>query len=165
VNDAAVVAREDAPGGTRLVAYVAAPATSGLTPGTLRPPLERQLPEYMVPSAFVVMAALPVTPNGKLDRKALPGPEAPVAATYAPPVTPPQKIMCDIAADLLRVPRVGIHDNFFDLGGHSLLATQFVSRVRNELHLTLSVRRLFENPTVGQLSDAFFGPTSEEGEI
>ncbi len=166
VVEAAVIVRQDGPGDARLVAYVVPRAENAPTVGDLRSALERRLPEYMVPFAFVTLAALPLSPNGKLERKALPAPaNVEPAAAYKAPATPAEEVMCRIAAELLRATRVGVDDNFFELGGHSLLATQFVSRVRSELHVAVSVRALFENPTIARLSEQFFDPTSEEGEI
>ncbi|MEG3856622.1 amino acid adenylation domain-containing protein [Microcoleus sp. Z1_C4] len=117
--------------------------------------LAEKLPEYMVPSAFVVLESLPVTPNGKVDRLALPAPQ-PIklewAGGYVAPQTSIEEVLVKIWAEVLGIKRVGIRDNFFELGGHSLLATQLVSRVRDAFAVELPLRRVFEAPTIGELS-------------
>jgi acyl carrier protein len=122
----------------------------------LRRALQQQLPEYMVPSAFVVLDSLPVSPNGKVDRSALPVPDAErpsLEEAYVPPRTPIEEALSRIWVDLLGVERVGVHDNFFALGGHSLLATQLMSRVRKVLGVELPLRALFDSPTVAGLAE------------
>jgi non-ribosomal peptide synthetase component F/acyl carrier protein len=146
VNEAVVLAREEQAGETRLVAYV----TGGADIERLRGELAGQLPAYMVPSAFVALDELPLNPNGKVDRKALP---APVGDAYAGHVyeAPQGEIEATLAAlwsELLQVERVGRQDNFFDLGGHSLLAVQLISRVRDECLVELSLADLFNEPTL-----------------
>src|ERR687894_985283 len=119
--------REDAPGEQRLVAYVVGEARAE----ALRAHVRRSLPEYMVPSAFVHMDALPLTANGKLDRKALPAPElASTEDRYVAPRTPTEEVLAGIWAELLRLERVGVEESFFDLGGHSLLTTRLLAQVR-----------------------------------
>ncbi len=106
----------------------------------LRDPLRKKLPEYMIPAAFVTLQELPRTPNGKVDRRALPAPEmgrVGVATLMRPPRTPTEEVLVGIWVDVLGIDRVGIHDNFFDLGGHSLLATQAISRVRTAFKVDL----------------------------
>lgn len=152
---AVVLAREDIPGDARLVAYVVLEA--GKSPGrnALRDFLKTRMPEYMVPSAFVFLEELPLTPNGKVDRKALPVPgqiRADSENTYVGPKTPVEKLLADIWAEVLSVKMVGIYDNFFDAGGHSLLATQVISRINEELGVSIPLRKLFELPTVAGCS-------------
>jgi acyl carrier protein len=151
VAQAAVIAREDGPGGKRLVGYVVAAGAAVPDATVLRAHLGRSLPEHMVPSAFVVLDRLPLTPNGKLDRRALPAPEQPVGAVRRVPRTPQEEILCALFAEVLGLERVGIDDNFFALGGHSLLATRLISRIRSTLDVELAIRSLFEAPTVEAL--------------
>ena len=156
VNQAVVVAREDTPGDKRLVAYVVAAPASLLDFAVLRNWVKGQLPEYMVPAAWVEMPSLPLTPNGKVDRKNLPAPEyqrAELAGEYQEARTPAEEVMAGIWAEVLKLDRVGIHDQFFELGGHSLLATQVVSRIRQAFQVELPLRALFEAPTVAELSE------------
>jgi amino acid adenylation domain-containing protein/FkbM family methyltransferase len=154
VRECVVVAREGAPGGKRLVAYVVSEPGASDSAEELRHHLGERLPEYMIPSAFVVLDALPLTPNGKVDRKALPEPGAAQAAggEYVAPRTPVEEVLCAVWAEVLGVERVSVNDNFFELGGHSLLATQVVSRVRQSLNVGLGLRELFERPTVAELA-------------
>ncbi|MFP2932623.1 amino acid adenylation domain-containing protein, partial [Pyxidicoccus sp. 3LG] len=152
VRQALVLLREDVPGNPRLVAYFTRHDTESDT-ATLRAFLKQQLPEYMVPGAFVAMDAFPLTSNGKVDRRSLPMPEfASATATYAAPATPSEERLAAVWAEVLRVERVGRHDDFFALGGHSLLATQVASRVRGALGVDLPLRELFESPTVAGLA-------------
>ena len=151
IAQAVVVLREDQPGHKRLVAYVVATPGVAVDQASLRADLLRRLPDYMVPSAFVVLAQLPLTPNGKLDRRALPAPDV-VPSAQRQPRTPQEEMLCGLFAELLGLPRVGIEDNFFALGGHSLLATRLVSRIRTVLGVELSIRSLFEAPTVETLA-------------
>jgi CDGSH-type Zn-finger protein/acyl carrier protein len=136
-------------------------AARGLSPRYLRSHLAQSLPEYIVPGAIVVLEAVPLSPNGKLDRKALPAPEFGVSASAAwrAPRSPQEEILCSLFAEVLGVSNVGIDDNFFELGGHSLLAARLVSRIRAALGLELPIRSLFESPTVaglGSLRAKFF---------
>jgi amino acid adenylation domain-containing protein len=122
----------------------------------LRAHVRGKLPEYMVPSAFVLLEAMPLTPNGKLDRKALPAPETvrpELEEAYIAPRTPVEQSLAAVWAEVLGVERVGVQDNFFELGGHSLLATQVISRTRNALQIELPLRTLFEAPTVAGLAE------------
>jgi amino acid adenylation domain-containing protein len=154
VRDCVLLAREDVPGDKRLVAYVVGRDSQPLSPAPLRDFLRQRLPEYMVPSAFVVLPALPLTSNGKVDRKALPPPEASALSqrTFLAPRTDTERALADIWAQLLRVEKVGLEDDFFALGGHSLLATQAISRVRSALGVELPLRVLFEASTLSALS-------------
>jgi amino acid adenylation domain-containing protein len=145
----AVVVREDASGDRRLVAYVVLDRPDSQP--ALASWLRERLPEFMIPSAFVVLDALPLTPNGKLDRKALPAPE-PAAQDGTAPSTPAEELLAGIWAEVLGLARVGVHDNFFDLGGHSLLAMRVASRVRAVFGVELPLRRLFAAPTVAELA-------------
>ncbi len=155
VRQAVVLVREEAPGDKRLVAYVV-PATVGQPPSitAVRDFLQQRLPEYMVPAAFVFLEAMPLTSNGKVDRKALPTPNGALVATseYVAPHDELEQRLAALWSELLRVERVGLHDNFFNLGGHSLLATQVVSRIRSSFAVELSLQEFFETPTVAGLS-------------
>ncbi|HYR11223.1 MAG TPA: amino acid adenylation domain-containing protein, partial [Longimicrobium sp.] len=149
VRDCAVVAREDAPGDRRLVAYVVGDADAE----ALRAHLRRSLPEYMVPAAFVAVDVLPLTANGKLDRRALPAPEYAAQEHYVAPRTPTEEVLAGIWAQLLGREQVGIHDDFFQLGGHSLLATRLVWRMGDVFGTEVSVRAVLEAPTIAQLAE------------
>ncbi|MFF2905935.1 alpha/beta fold hydrolase, partial [Bacillus velezensis] len=153
VEDAAVVVREDRPGDKRLAAYLVRSAGSTLDTGDVRRFTEESLPDYMVPSAFVQMNELPLTPNGKLDRKALPAPDFQTEVTGRGPRTPQEEMLCELFAEVLHLPRVGIDDRFFDLGGHSLLAVHLMSRIREAMGAELSIGTLFEAPTVASLAE------------
>ena len=156
VSQCAVVVREDRPGDKRLVAYVvpASPETD-VDRGELRNYLAERLPDYMIPSALVVLDSLPLTPSGKVDRRALPAPDYGtdrVEAAYVPPRTPMEELVAGLWAELLGASRVGAQDNFFEIGGHSLLATQVVSRLRETLGVEVPIRLFFEQPTVEGLA-------------
>jgi len=182
VREAAVVAREDTPdpstalrtdssgslpsidsgpelvkgrAGKRLVAYVVAFQESAPTMSELRVFLQHKLPEYMIPSAFVFLESLPLSPNGKIDHKSLPAPDLNrdgLEQAYVAPLSPTEEILAGIWAEVLKLDRVGVRDNFFDLGGHSLLATQVVSRMRKVFQSELPLRHLFEFPTIAELA-------------
>ena len=152
VREAVVLAREDVPGDRRLVAYVVGEETAG--PEALRAHLAAALPEYMVPSAYVRLDALPLTPTGKLDRRALPAPEGESHARhgYEAPVGETEQALAEIWAEVLRVDRVGRHDHFFELGGHSLLAVRVISRVRQVLGAEVGIADIFEKPVLSALA-------------
>jgi amino acid adenylation domain-containing protein len=156
VREAVVIAREDAPGDKRLVVYLVAHAGATLQAAELRTALSARLPEYMLPSAFVTLEAMPLTANGKLDRKALPAPDATSLAVreYEAPQDEIEVTLATIWQDLLKVPRVGRNDHFFDLGGHSLLAVQLVSRIRMALGVELPLRAVFAGPALNALAEA-----------
>ena len=151
VAQAAVIVREDQPEHKQLVAYVVLRADTPVDPTALRHAVAEHLPDYMVPAAVVLLDALPLTPNGKLDRRALPAPAFTPTSSRAPR-TPQEEILCALFAEVLGLERVGIDDSFFDLGGHSLLATRLISQVRSTLGVELTIRSLFEAPTVVALT-------------
>ena len=164
VADAAVVVREEAQAGEggekrgvgssgvgqRLVAYVVGAGGAALSVAQLREQLQGTLPEYMVPSAFVMLDALPLTPNGKVDRKALPevGVDASAGREYEAPRGELEELVAGVWSEILGVDKVGARDNFFELGGHSLLATRVNARLVEEFDVDLPLRKLFEHPTV-----------------
>ncbi|WP_052022625.1 non-ribosomal peptide synthase/polyketide synthase [Ralstonia solanacearum] len=152
VAQATVIAREDQPGNRQLVGYVVAADATEPEPAALRRYLAERLPDYMVPTAVVMLDALPLTPNGKIDRKALPAPDFAAHASYREAQTPNEHALAALFAEALELPRVGIDDDFFALGGHSLLATRLVSRIRATLQVDLSVHALFKAPCVAQLA-------------
>ncbi|OLF13997.1 hypothetical protein BLA60_02125 [Actinophytocola xinjiangensis] len=142
-----VVAREDRPGDRRLVAYVV-PAGVRPDPTALRRAVATVLPEYMVPAAVVVLDTFPLTPNGKLDRAALPAPDYTQVSRAVPPSGEREHTLARLFADILGVPAVGADDNFFELGGHSLLATRLINRIRTETRCEVTIIDLFDSPTV-----------------
>jgi amino acid adenylation domain-containing protein len=155
IETSAIVARADASGEKQLVAYVVAKQNSQLSAASLRSELAKRLPDYMIPSAFVQLECLPITANGKLDRSALPGPQSESALqenAYEAPQSELQARLAKIVANLLRVERVGIDDNFFNLGGHSLLGAQMIARITDVFGVELSLLNLFEDPTVRGIS-------------
>ncbi|HEX8556987.1 MAG TPA: amino acid adenylation domain-containing protein [Pyrinomonadaceae bacterium] len=154
VAQAVVVAGKGASGEGRLVAYVAV-AGAGASPAELKAFLRERVPHYMIPTAFVFLDALPLTPSGKVDRRRLPAPDAAGAearAGYVAPRTPAEETLADIWREVLGVERVGVRDNFFDLGGHSLLATRVVGLVRERCGVEAPLRLMFESPTVEGLA-------------
>ena len=166
IAGAAVIAREDTPGRKQLAAYLT-PATGTAAAGTaaagtaaasvpsagdLRDWLAATLPDYMIPASFTVLDVLPLTPTGKLDRRALPAPDHDTTTGYVPPRTPAEQAIAAIWADVLGLDQVGIHDNFFELGGDSILSIQIVSRLRTVLGAELSPRAIFTTPTIARLA-------------
>jgi acyl-CoA synthetase (AMP-forming)/AMP-acid ligase II/acyl carrier protein len=171
VREAVVVAREEPGGGKRLVAYVVAHdaaregsgngdnggGESGVRSSELRAYLKERLPEYMVPGAYVQLEQMPLSPNRKVDRKALPEPEGAGVereTEYVAARTPVEELLVEIWAELLGLERVSIHDNFFELGGHSLLATQLVSKLQQTLVIEVPLRQIFETPTIAEFAAA-----------
>jgi amino acid adenylation domain-containing protein len=155
VRETVVVAREDVLNGQCLVGYLVTHQETTLSVHELRNFLKEKLPEYMIPSTFVVLDALPLLPNGKVDCRALKVPEnlrPDLTAVFQPPQSDIEKIIAQVWQKVLHLEKVGIHDNFFDLGGHSLLATQIVSQLCQDLHLELSLRCIFEAPTIAELA-------------
>jgi amino acid adenylation domain-containing protein len=157
VREAVVLAREDQPGEKRLVAYVVADRSTPALGPELRTFLKQRLPEYSIPSVFVVLDSLPLTPHGKVDRRALPSPSGDrpeVATPYVAPKTPNEIELARIWTQVLRLDRIGVHDQFFDVGGHSLLAVQVMSRCNQVFPVKLPLRRIFETPTIAGLAEA-----------
>ena len=147
VEHAAAISREDRPGDKRLVGYV----TGTADPAEIRAALAERLPGYMVPAAVVVLEALPLTVNGKLDKRSLPAPEY-SAGEYRAPATPTEEILASIYARVLGIERVGVDDSFFDLGGDSLSAMRLIAAINTGLDAGLSVRTVFEAPTIAELA-------------
>jgi acyl carrier protein len=155
VKQSVVIVREDNPGEPELVAYVVGMVNETPDASELRRHLKERLPDYMVPTAFVVMEELPLTPNGKVDRRALPAPDRAAqssAIAFVAPRSPEEAMMANIWAEVLHIEQVGVNHNFFELGGHSLLATQLVSRIGKSFNVELPLRTVFESPTVAELS-------------
>ncbi len=155
VAETVVVAREDRPGNRRLLAYVVFAPGAAATAVELQEFLRRELPDYMVPPAFVKLESLPLTTAGKVDRAALPAPEdagRESQASYVPPRTELEATIAAVWREVLDLPQVGVHDNFFDLGGHSLLLLRAVSRLSEILGREMPKGRMFEHPTVAALA-------------
>jgi hypothetical protein len=157
VRQAVVVVREDAPGDKRLVAYVVAQGAAADLVEQLRSRLRESLPDYMVPSAFVMVEKLPLTPNGKVDRNALPAPEREnqVTAGYVAPGSELEQKLVSVWQQVLRMEKVGVDDNFFDLGGNSLLVTRVHARIKPLFERDVRVVDLFRFPTIRSLSGHF----------
>jgi acyl-coenzyme A synthetase/AMP-(fatty) acid ligase/acyl carrier protein len=162
VREASVIAREEQAGNPYLAAYIVTSAP--ISTSDLREFLKQKLPDYMVPGAFVFLDNMPLTPNGKLDRQALPMPDLGGTETtnFVAPVSPTQIKIAKLWAEVLNLPAVGIHNNFFESGGHSLLATLIVSRLRSHFGIELPLRRLFESPTVSELAEYVDGLLDRE---
>ncbi len=172
VRESAVVVREDIPGIRRLAAYYTVQGSGTLTVEKIRQALGRELPPYMVPSLFIRLAHIPLTANGKTDRKALPPPAAADleqvrAAEFKPPVSATEKTVAELFTAVLKTGPAGLNDHFFALGGHSLLATQLASKINTELRVDIPLKDIYENPTVGKLAASIdllrrAGPVSKE---
>jgi hypothetical protein len=159
VEQALAVVREDSQGDKRLVAYVVG-EENALSSDRLREYVKQSLPEYMVPSAFVPLPSFPLTANGKVDRRALPAPDGNVLGSlqeFVRPRNPVEEKLAAIWSEVLRLPEVGVHHDFFALGGHSLLAIQVVSRIQTQFKRDMALRTLFDNPTIAQLALALAG--------
>ncbi len=159
IKDSVVIAREDKPGDKKLVAYIVPESKAEIDINDLREFLLTQLPDYMVPSAIMILDELPLTPNGKVDRKALPVPgedlfKEAVAVDYVAPRNQVEEVIAKIWSDVLNIEVIGIYNNFFLLGGHSLLATQVISRIKKHLEVEVPLRNIFENPTIAGLAKA-----------
>jgi amino acid adenylation domain-containing protein len=155
IQEAVVLAREESAGDKRLVAYIINEPQLKSSLKELRSFMNERLPDYMVPQAFVLLDKLPLMPNGKVDRRALPAPEeleSAQAEGFTAPRTPAEEMVTGIWAEVLGVERVGVRDNFFELGGHSLLGTQIISRVREAFRVEVALRHLFESPTVAEFA-------------
>jgi acyl carrier protein len=164
VDMAVATVREDFVNDRRLVAYVVAKPGATLKKSGLREALKQRLPDYMVPNVFVVLDKLPLSANGKVDRRALPSPEDRDHEPTGPsavPSTPTEQRLAAIWSEVLRRNHLGVHDNFFDLGGHSLMATQVISRIRMQFSCDLPLRTLFEHPTIGGLAEILDGGNVE----
>jgi acyl-coenzyme A synthetase/AMP-(fatty) acid ligase/acyl carrier protein len=173
ISDAVVVAHSRWPGDKHLVAFYVPASEITLTASELRHYLKTKLPDFMVPSTFVALRALPTTASGKPDRRALAametvpgsaaiGQRSELETAYVAPRTPLEETLTHIWAEVIGVERVGVYDNFFELGGHSLLATQLISRLRNEFQVELPLRRLFEQPTVADLAQIISQQLAEQ---
>ena len=160
----AVIVREDVPGNKQIVAYVVARANTELDHGALRLQLKEHLPAYMIPATFVSVDRMPLTPNGKIDRRALPQPQV-AGGIHEAPVGRTETKLAAIWAEVLHLEKVGRHDNFFELGGHSLLAMQVVSRACDSFGLQIPPKLFFEEPTVKGFGDyvAMFGLLRQGG--
>ncbi|MEP7010534.1 MAG: amino acid adenylation domain-containing protein [Acidobacteriota bacterium] len=155
VGSAIVVVREDVPGEKSLVGYVVPKQQAGFDVRELKALLKQRLPEYMVPSALILLDALPLNANGKVDRAALPSPSEGregKADGFVAPRTPVEEVLAILWGQALGVESIGVHEDFFDLGGNSLLATRLISRMRETFHVDVSVRRMFESPTISGIA-------------
>ncbi len=156
IKDVVVMVRGDVPGDQRLVAYLVLESDISLSVEELRSFLQAKIPDYMIPSAFLLLQTLPLTANGKIDRKALPAPEkinTDIEQSFVPPRNSLEEQIAQIWTELLGLEKVGIHNNFFTLGGHSLLVTQLISRIVDELGVELLIQDVFTNPTIAGLSE------------
>src|SRR5262249_12792153 len=159
VREAVVALREDAPGDARLVAYVVLQPGQPVAPAELRRTLKRQLPEHMLPSAFVVLDRLPLTGHGKVDRRALRAPRTArqLRGVHVPPRTEWERNLAGVWRELLGVEDVGTSDNFFDLGGNSLMVVRLIAAINGRHQVSLGVAEVLMNPTVGQMAKLIDG--------
>ena len=156
IKEAVVTAWNNNSGDERLIAYMVPKPAAAFNVTELRRFLEGQLPDYMIPATFIFLEALPLTDTLKVDRKALPKPSGlrpEISVPYAAPSNPIEAELVKIWAEVLELDQVGVHDNFFDLGGHSLSATRIISRVVKAFPLNLSIRALFDSPTVSKMAE------------
>jgi acyl carrier protein len=157
VQDAAVVLRRDHPDNLRLIAYVVIKDGGTATADELRYALMKHIPAYMLPSAFMFLPMLPLSPNGKVDRRALPAPSGAGLQreqTYVAPRNPTEELVAQIWAETLHIPQIGIHENFFKLGGHSLLVMRVLARLKETFQIEMPLQRFFERPTIASLCEA-----------
>lgn len=165
VQEAVVVARQDLPGDKRLVAYV---RPKGEPPSleSLRDQVRAELPDYMMPAAFIIVEQFPVTPNGKMDRNALPKPDWNIEnRAFVGPRTPVEKVLAAVWSEVLGIERIGLNDDFLELGGHSLLAIQLVSRLREAFMTDIPLRTLMQAPTIGRFAEAILSVEAEPGRL
>ena len=154
IHECIVIVREDSPGEKNLVGYFVPRAAQKVNFEDLRAFVKSKLPDYMVPSAFISMESLPLTPNGKLDKRALPAPSQNTSENshkYVPARSPVEEVLVGIWAELLKVPKVGVHDNFFELGGNSLLSIQIIDRL-NRAGLNFAASQFFQHQTIAELA-------------
>jgi acyl carrier protein len=155
ITESLVIDRDDLGGGTRLIAYVVPEEGVEPAPAELHAFLKEKIPSYMIPSIFVTLKEIPLTPNGKVNRRELPEPEfieSEANENFVAPRTPSEEMLASIWRETLGVPQVGVESNFFDLGGHSLLATRVMSQIREQFGVELPLRVLFETPTIAGLA-------------
>ena len=165
IREAAVILHKDDQEG-RLIAYFVFHSGQTVSSKELRDFLHERMPDHMVPAVFVPLDVFPLTPSGKIDRRALPEPGKPESSQgYVVPRTELEEVLAIIFSEVLQVERVGIYDDFFELGGHSLLATQISSRVREALHVELPVRRIFETAAIDGLARAMLENETDPGRL
>jgi acyl carrier protein len=156
IREAVVILNDNVPDQDRLVAYIVPKGLPMPAVGDIRDFLRQRLPQYMVPTAFVLLSSLPRTPHGKLDRRALPAPEtsrSELKEIFVAPQGSVEEALAKIWTKILGIQEIGVNDNFFDLGGHSLMATQVISRLRDIFQIELPLRSLFESPTIAALAE------------
>ena len=167
IHQSVVIVREDIPGDQRITAYYLPSEGTAPTTSELYQFLHAHLPEYMLPSNFVLLDEFPLTPNGKINRKALLAPNQTrpdIEKAFVPPRDAVEEVIASIMASVLNLEQVGIHDNFFDLGGHSLLATQLVSRIR-EIFGIVTLRTFFQTPTVSGVAETLLKDPSQKPRV